>query len=118
VDTSGPWQVLPPGIHDAAMEEIKQHFATNPVSTLLYHGFVQGAGALKYAGCTTIYLNGSFVSDKPNPADYDACWEPSGVDPGKLDMVFLDFGDSRRRQKAKFGGEFFPSAAQASTVTT
>jgi hypothetical protein len=100
------------------MEEIGQHFATNPVRALLYEGFVRGADALHFAGCRTIYLNGSFVSDKPNPGDYDACWEPRGVNPARLDEVFLDFNDSRRKQKAKFGGEFFPSSAPASGSQT
>jgi hypothetical protein len=35
------------------------------------------------------------------------------VDPNKLDSVFLDFSDRRKRQKEIFGGEFFPSGARA-----
>ena len=100
------------------MAEIKQCFATNPRRTFLYEGFVAAAHALSEAGCTTIFLNGSFVSEKPNPGDYDACWDPVGVDASKLDPVFLDFSELRKKQKEKFGGEFFPSSAAADGVRT
>jgi len=63
-------------------------------------------------------LNGSFVSEKPNPADFDACWEPTGVDDKKLDPELLDFSDGRRRQRLKYGGEFFPSSAKADGFRT
>ena len=69
--------------------------------------------ALKRAGCSTIYLNGSFVTEKKFPNDYDVCWNTFDVDEEKLDPVFLDFSDGRRRQKTKYGGEFFPSSAKA-----
>ncbi len=113
VDINGLWNVLPPGIHAATMDEIMNDFATNSPRRLLYEGFVKGASALSQAGCATLFLNGSFISDKPTPGDYDACWDPIGVEPLKLDPVFLDFSDSRKNQKAKFGGEFFPSSASA-----
>jgi hypothetical protein len=37
------------------------------------------------------------------------CWAIAGVDPDRLDPVFLDFSHSRARQKARFLGEFFPA---------
>jgi uncharacterized protein DUF6932 len=52
-------------------------------------------------------------SDKQEPGDFDVCWEPVGVDTAKLDPVFLDFSNRRKRQKDKYGGEFFPSSAKA-----
>ena len=30
---------------------------------------------LKNAGCGTVYINGSFVTNKVVPNDYDACWK-------------------------------------------
>ena len=64
---------------------------------------------LKRAGCGTVYVDGSFVTAKPQPMDFDACWAIDGVDPNRLDPVFLDFSNSRAKQKARFGGEFFPA---------
>lgn len=57
-----------------------------------------------------VYLDGSYVSGKPKPADFDACWDPSGVDSSRLDPVFLQFANGRAAQKAAFNGEFFPSS--------
>lgn len=62
------------------------------------------------AGCPTVYLDGSYVTGKPKPGDFDACWDPTGVDPGKLDPVFLQFANGRAEQKVAFKGEFFPSS--------
>ena len=70
------------------------------------------------AGCKAIFLDGSFITDKPEPGDFDVCWEPAGVDPAKLDPVFLDFANRRKRQKEKFGGEFFPSGTKADGAST
>lgn len=63
-------------------------------------------------------MEGSFVSEKELPGDFDACWEMSGVDPGLLDPVLLDFSDRRAAQKARFGGELFPAQAAAEPTGT
>ena len=102
-----PWKVLPEGIHQATLAEVKMRFANNPKRRQLYWGFVTALNALKAAGVKDIYLDGSFVTDKPIPGDFDVCWDPSGVDPTLLDPVFLDFQNKRAKQKAKFNGEFF-----------
>jgi hypothetical protein len=54
-------------------------------------------------------LNGSFVTSKEIPADYDVCWDVRGVRPRRLDPIFLDFSYRRAAQKAQYGGEFFPA---------
>ncbi|MDP3980229.1 MAG: hypothetical protein Q8Q33_02310, partial [Chlamydiota bacterium] len=41
--------------------------------------------------------------------DFDACWDPIGVDPTKIDPDLLDFNDRRKKQKERFHGEFFPA---------
>lgn len=65
------------------------------------------------AGCATVYLDGSYVTGKPLPGDFDACWNPEGVDIAKLDPVLKDFSHARRAQKQKYFGEFFPSIVLA-----
>ena len=64
--------------------------------------------ALNRAGCRRVYLDGSFVTVKREPGDYDACWDIEGVDVEVLDSVFLDFPEGRAAQKRKYLGEFFP----------
>lgn len=113
IDIGAAWKVLPPGIHDATFEDIRLRFATNEKRRRLYEGLLQGCEALKDAGCTVVYLDGSYVTDKPLPKDFDVCWDPTGVDPFKLDPILLDFDNLRRNQKLKYGGEFFPSSAKA-----
>ena len=70
---------------------------------------------LKGAGCRTVYINGSFVTSKGLPNDYDACWEEAGVDPEALDPVLLTFDPGRATQKAKYLGELFPASIIADT---
>jgi hypothetical protein len=109
VDIGGPWRVLPPGVHEATLEEIEARFATSDRRRRIFSGFINGVTALRKAGCRRIFLNGSFVTEKPIPADFDACWDDSGVDVAKLDSIFRDFADGRKNQKKSFYGEFFPA---------
>lgn len=102
-----PWPVLPPGIHDTTLAEIETVFATTPHRRSLFEGFEQVVAALERAGCSTVYLDGSFVTGKPHPSDFDGCWELAGVDPTKLDPVLMRFENRREAQKLKFQGEMF-----------
>jgi len=113
IDIGAAWKVLTLGIHDAMLSDIRLRFATNDRRKMLYGGLVKGCKALRLAGCAVIYLDGSFITTKPTPNDFDVCWDPLGVDPVKLDTVLLDFSDQRRNQKRKYGGEFFPSSVTA-----
>lgn len=113
VDIGASSKVLLSGVYDATLEEVRERFATNPRRKVLFKGFSRACKALSSAGCTTIYLDGSFVTSKSIPGDFDACWDPTGVDPAKLDPVFLDFTELRKKQKSKYGGEFFLSSSSA-----
>lgn len=109
VEIGGPWPVLPSGVHDATLEEIEARFVSPGRREFLFAGFRSGVTALRKTGCQTVYLDGSFVTGKPIPGDFDACWDPVGMDETKLDPIFLDFSECRKRQKGRFGGEFFPA---------
>lgn len=113
IDVGGPWKVLPIGIHDASLEEVRIRYATNEYREELFGGFVRGIQNLRGAGTKAIFLNGGFVGENPKPSDFDCCWDPTGVDLKKLDPVFLDFANKRDAQKKKYRGEFFPSTFQA-----
>ena len=113
ISIGGVWNVLPPGIHDATLLELEQRFSTNEKRKDIFDGFKRGVEALKIAGCKTVFLDGSFVSDKLYPGDFDACWDPTCIDINKLDPVLLDFSNRRQKQKQKYHGEFFPSSALA-----
>ena len=118
VNIDASWRVLPPGLHESPLEEIKERYAYNETRKHLYDGLVKACEALRKAGCKDVYLDGSYVTEKPKPGDFDACWDPTGVDPSLLDPVFLDFSEQRKKQKLKFGGELFPSGARADGLHT
>ena len=105
---------LPPGIHVATWAEVVARFGANARRRQLLDGLEKALELLRSAGCTRVYLDGSFVTDKVTPGDYDLAWEPLGVDVAlllRLDALFGIFDAGRAAQKAKYGGEFFPSSA-------
>ena len=108
-----PWPVLPEGIHVADFASISACFAISPWRRGLFDELLEASRNLSNAGCRRLYLNGSCVTGKPKPADYDACWEPDGVNPDVLDPTLLNFDNQRALQKAKYKGEFFPTSASA-----
>lgn len=108
-----PWDMLPEGIHPATMAEIEAKFANTPHRKRLFDGFCRAADNLQCAGCLNVYLDGSFVTAKDHPNDFDATWDPTSVDPNKLDPVLLNFDNKRAAQKYKYGGELFISISQA-----
>ncbi|MBV9223134.1 MAG: hypothetical protein JOY85_03850 [Acidobacteriaceae bacterium] len=100
---------LPAGIHWLGWEEIESRFGFSERRHQLLSGLKSALKALRRAGCRRVYVNGSFVTVKREPGDYDVCWDVEGVDVEILDPVFLDFSNGRRAQKRKYFGEFFPA---------
>lgn len=98
---------LPAGIHWASWDEIWTSFGCTTWRRYLLAGFRAAVDSLKASGCQTVFLDGSFVTEKEVPDDYDACWEVVGVDPTLLDPVLLTFDPGRATQKAKYLGELF-----------
>jgi hypothetical protein len=111
-----PWDVLPPGVHAVTLAEIEATYAYNARRRALFQGLVDAVQVLARCGCCYVLLDGSYVSAKPVPGDYDACWEPEGVDFDKLDPIFGDFDNGRANQKERFGGEFFPATLIAADI--
>ena len=111
-DTDG---LLPPGVHWADWDELIARLGNNPWRQHLMTGLRAALENLKDAGCRTVYINGSFVTSKDLPNDYDACWEEAGVEPAALDPVLLTFDPGRAIQKAKYMGEMFPASIIAGT---
>jgi hypothetical protein len=107
---------LPEGVHEASWEEIVERFGQSLHRQRLLRGLRKGLESLKASGCKRVYLDGSFVTSKDLPGDFDCCWEVEGVAPELLDPVLLDFADRRAAQKAKFFGEFFLARVQVKGV--
>lgn len=105
---------LPPGVHWATWKELKARFATNSVRTAQLEGLMRAARNLKDAGCRQILVDGSFVTSKDLPGDFDAVWDPTGVDGALLDPILL-LAAGRTAQKAKYGGDLFPEVSESSS---
>jgi hypothetical protein len=102
---------LPPGIYWAKWEEFVERFGITPRRRRLLEGLQMAMEQLKAAGCRTIYIDGSFVTDKLNPNDFDACWDRDDVEIDYLRLhapKLLNFAD-RSGQKATYRGEIFLS---------
>ncbi|NER37518.1 MAG: hypothetical protein F6J93_26745 [Oscillatoria sp. SIO1A7] len=110
---------LPPGVHWADWSDFKERFGTTPRRIGLIPGLEAVMEQLKAAGCRTIYINGSFVTNKPDPKDFDACWDRDDVDIDYLRKnapIVLNFYNPSA-QKAKYGGEIYPSDQPAYGAT-
>ena len=105
--------LLPAGVHWAEWGEIEERYGTTYHRRRLLEGLRAALLVLAKVGCRAVYINGSFVADVERPNDFDACWDPAGVDFDSIDEVFLDLGFPRAAQKARFGGELFPNVTEA-----
>jgi hypothetical protein len=64
---------------------------------------------LAVAGATRLYLDGSFVTEKETPNDFDACYDIDALDMAQLPPQLLDMGSPRDAMKSAYLGEAFPS---------
>jgi hypothetical protein len=111
--------LLPAGVHWSDWAGIATRFGINVHRTRLLEGLRRGVKSLGIAGCKRLFIDGSFVTRKEYPADFDACWDIEGVDLRALraqDPALLSFANSRVLMKAKFFGEFFPAAVAAESA--
>jgi hypothetical protein len=100
---------LPPGIHATTWALFVGRFGITDHRRRLISGLKRALDSLKGAGCLRAYIDGSFVTQKQRPEDFDACWDPVGVNPALLDPSLLRFENQRILQKIVFYGELFPS---------
>jgi hypothetical protein len=109
---------LPPGLHEATWAEFETRFGYNAYRQTLMAGLRAALEALRAAGCQRVCIDGSFVTTKPLPGDFDACWEIGGVRLADLEPVLTTFDPGRATQKAKYRGEFFPAEWPADAAGT
>jgi len=101
---------LPAGVHRATWTEFLRRFGYSEHRKKLSDGLEAALNSLAGAGCRAVYINGSFVTKKLIPNDYDLCWSIAGVEPERLDPVLLDFSPAGRlAMKATYRGDLFPA---------
>ena len=96
-----------PGEHTLSWEDVVSEFGTNERRKELLAGLRMALINFAKAGCSSVLLNGSFVTKKEQPGDYDVAWNPDGVDITRLDPVLCDYVNGREKMKEKYLGEFF-----------
>jgi hypothetical protein len=70
---------LPAGEHDATWAEVLERFGWNQTRQAQLDGLADALRLLAGAGCTKVWLNGSFVTAKDEPGDFDAVWDTKGI---------------------------------------
>lgn len=112
---------LPPGVHTATWDELCVRFGGTAKRQILLGGLRRVTANLRDAGAPVIWLGGSFVTNKPEPGDFDGTWDPNHVsDLHELDPLLVDPHDlknGRLKQKAKYGGELLPGTEGATGLS-
>src|SRR3990172_2621783 len=99
---------LPPGVHETRLQEIERTLGFNQKRRRMIGRLRRALRNLQGSGVRRVYLNGSFISRKPEPYDIDGCWDADEqVKVDRLDPVFLDFSQHRRAMKRKYGVDLF-----------
>jgi hypothetical protein len=98
---------LPAGEHLATWQELLDRYGYTPWRGRLLDGLLDALRLLRAAGCGRAWIDGSFVTAKEEPGDFDACWDAQGVDFDLVDERLLTFDRGRATQKAAFLGELF-----------
>ncbi len=110
--------LLPEGEHRASWDEIVGMFSWNQRRRQLLDGLIDGLTILAESGCRQVWLNGSFVTSKDEPGDFDCVWDTDGVDLEILKALcpeILELDGHRLSQKLRFGGEFLPNITESSS---
>jgi hypothetical protein len=100
------WGTLPEGVHYATWSEFKTRFGYTAHRLDLIELLAKLARHLAEVGCATLYVDGSFVTQKAVPNDYDACWDSTGVKHDRLDPVLLRADAAgKAMMAARYGGD-------------
>lgn len=83
---------LPPGDHQATLEEISKRLGFTSRRKWLIRGLSAAVRAFWAAGIEEIYIDGSFCTEKPDPGDIDGYWvEPDEGVYDRIDPYWINF---------------------------
>jgi hypothetical protein len=106
----GARKVLPAGEHLATWIELKARFGTGSLKRKkLLSSILEVARMLRNAGCAALYIDGSFVSDKKIPGDWDGCFCTGGLDWSRTDPLLRDVLANRAAIAAQYRADLFPA---------
>jgi hypothetical protein len=98
--------MLPPGSHEATVNEIRRRFGTgNSGRMRLMKGLEAVLRLARKVGASRLYLDGSFVTDKSEPGDWDAVLLlPADARTGSKEAIALA---DRPELRKRYGGDLF-----------
>ena len=112
---------LPPGIHDATLEEVEIALTWNMRRREIMKGLRHVVDQLMDAGTVDIWVDGSFVTDKQRPSDVDVVYDPPDLallsEPGIFNFArraelkkyrMVDLWPHPSPQPRQFGGGTVP----------
>ena len=82
--------MLPEGEHHTSWAEFCERFVWNEHRVELAAKLAAAGRTLRRAGCTRLWINGSFVTSEPYPNDVDVLYNAREVRPVLLDPAFRD----------------------------
>jgi len=113
---------LPVGIHWTTWQEFANRFGKTVHRQRLLKGLRMAVDVLAIAGCRTFYVDGSFVTSKQIPGDFDACWDASGVDIDLLNMIepllLPRTIGGKWSLKGKYSGDIYPNIVELNSGKT
>lgn len=107
--------MLPPGIHRATLEEVRDKLGWGLRRRKLLDRLKPGLTLMKHCGIDRVYLDGSFVTEKDRPGDIDCCYDvpPSVTNLNVMFPIWPCTRANRDMSQRIFGAELFPSRAHA-----
>lgn len=102
--------LLPPGVHEATLEELREKLGFTRRRRTLIDGLERALELMSGCGVRQIYIDGSFVTDKPRPNDIDGCYDvESGMDHSAMAPIWPLTHQNRVKSKELYGVGFFPA---------
>jgi hypothetical protein len=99
-------------------DQFKDLFGYTEWRQWLLQGMELAIADLKKVGCKAIYADGSFVTKKESPGDFDLCWEDEGIDLVKAWQQcpsLFDGGRKMQKIKDRYRGDVVPANNTADT---
>jgi hypothetical protein len=101
--------LLPEGVHECEPPEVVASFCANAARATVwgrFEGFLQWAA--DKPGPVGIYVDGSFVTDKPLPGDIDIALDITDLPPEQQNEWIVAFHREHARVKREFRTDFYP----------
>ena len=102
---------LEEGEYEMTLADFKTTFGYTAHRKRLLEGLDIAISDLLSIGCTTIYMDGSFITKERFPSDYDLCWDDTGYELVNVKQQcprLIDWGPKFSTMRENYLGEVVP----------